>query len=102
MTDERENFDVMNENVIEFLRDSKTASVTFSQRKYISKIKTLAEKFPEECQILVENPDGSIFAHIPTKWIKISRIVQNLSDEQRKATADRLQGIRLSKNTKEV
>ena len=41
-----------NENVIEFLRGSETALVTFSQGRYISQVKALAERFPEDVQIL--------------------------------------------------
>ena len=40
------------ENVLEFLRGSQTALVTFSQGRYISQVKTLAERFPEDVQIL--------------------------------------------------
>lgn len=69
------------ENVIEFLRDSKTATVTFSQGRYISKIKKLAEKYPDEVQIVHENR-SSIVAHIPTKYIKVNH-PKVVSDEQR-------------------
>ena len=61
------------ENTIEFTRDSKTATVTFSQGRYISRIKKLAESHPESCRILIENKDGSILARVPVSWVKISR-----------------------------
>lgn len=83
----------MNENVIEFLRDQKTATVTFCQKKFISKIRSLAEKFPDDCEITHENPDGSIVAHIPVKWIKINnpqRKSRDISDEEREAVGERL------------
>lgn len=74
----------MNENVIEFLRGQKTATVTFSQRRYINRIKKLAKKRPDECEIKKINSDGSIVAHIPTKWIRINppRVII-LSEEER-------------------
>lgn len=85
----------MNENVIEFLRDSKTATVTFSQGRYVSKIKRLAESYPDECQIIHENEDGSILAHIPTKWINISkRTGREMTDEEKSANAERLKAYR--------
>lgn len=59
------------ENVIEFLRNSETASVTLSQKRYITKLRKLAKKYPEQAQILAENPDGTIFARIPVSWIRI-------------------------------
>jgi hypothetical protein len=79
----------VNENCIEFLRNQETATVTFCQRKYITKIKKLVEQYPDECEIVAENPDGSIMAHIPTKWVKISNQSRNLSDEERQAIAER-------------
>ena len=76
------------ENTIEFTRDSKTATVTFSQGRYISKIKKLAESHPEECKILVENKDGSIVARVPVSWIKINP-GRNISEEEREERAKR-------------
>ena len=80
----------MNENIIEWIRDSKYATVTFSQGRYITKIKKLAEKYPDECEIVAENKDGSIMAHIPVKWILISNRSRDLSEEERQVIADRL------------
>jgi hypothetical protein len=80
----------VNENVIEFKRNQETATVTFCQGRYVSKIKKLAEQYPDECEIVAENPDGSIMAHIPTKWVKISRVVREMTDEQRAEQAERM------------
>lgn len=76
------------ENVIEFTKDSERASVTFCQGRYKSRIKKLAADRPEECQIVAENTDGSLCAHIPVAWIKINPTKQ-LSEEQRKEIAKR-------------
>ena len=72
------------ENTIEFTRDSKTATVTFSQGRYISKIKNLAESHPESCRILIENKDGSILARVPVSWVKISR-PKEITEEHKRA-----------------
>lgn len=72
------------ENTIEFTRDSKTATVTFSQGRYISKIKKLAESHPESCRILIENKDGSILARVPVSWVKISR-PKEITEEHKRA-----------------
>lgn len=69
-----------NENVIEFIRDEKTATVSFTQGRYITRIKELAKQKPDECKIVYTNKDGSIVAHIPTSWIKINPS-RELSDE---------------------
>ena len=83
------------ENAIEFIKHSKRATVTFSQGRYISRIKKLAEKYPEECEIVAINKSTgeseSICAHIPTKWIKITPpAVRNLTEEQKAEIARRL------------
>jgi hypothetical protein len=77
------------ENVIEFIKDSDRATVTFSQGRYKSRIRKLAEKCPGECEILAENADGSLCAHIPVSWVKINPTRQ-LSEEQRQQIAERL------------
>lgn len=78
------------DNVIEFLKDSKTATCTFSQGRYISKIKELAEKYPDRVQIVKENADGTLLAHVPVSAIKINIIERNLSEEQKRMAAERL------------
>ena len=80
------------DNTIEFLRNAKTAVVTFSQGKYITKIRKLAKEKPDDCKIKAENADGSIVATIPTKWVKISP-PRFVSDEQREKSAERLKSI---------
>lgn len=69
------------ENVIEWVKDEKIATLTLSQRRIISKVKGLAEKYPEQCQIVKENKDGSMYAHIPVSWVKISP-PKKLSEKQ--------------------
>lgn len=61
------------ENVIEWIENENTATVTFSQKRMITKIKKLAAEHPEEVQITAENMDSSICAHIPVKWVKIGK-----------------------------
>ena len=85
------------ENVLEWLKGAETATVTFSQGKYISKIRKLAEKFPEECKIKAENPDGSIVASIPVKWIKISKVTRTTreyTEEEKRKFVEKLHGAR--------
>lgn len=76
------------ENVIEFIKDSERATVTFSQGRYKSRIKKFAAERPEECEIVAENADGSLCAHIPTAWVKIVPSRQ-FSEEQRQEMAAR-------------
>ena len=77
------------ENAIEFTRGSERATVSFSQGRYITRIKKLAAERPEECEIVAENKDGSICAHVPVTWVKISPPAAR-SEEQREQARERL------------
>lgn len=82
----------MRENVIEWLNGQQTVTVTFSQPRFINKVKKLAETNPE-VQILAENTDGSICAHVPLKFIKLSAPRQ-MTEEQREQARERLKNAR--------
>lgn len=78
----------MNENVIEFLRNQDVATVTFCQPRFVNKVKALAKHYPEEVKITAENEDGSLVAHIPTRWIYL-KAPRQLTEEERQALSDR-------------
>ena len=82
MADERE-------NAIEWINGQDMVTVTLSQGRYISKIKKLAEKFPDEVKIVKENTNGTILAHIPLNYIKINRASRDLTEEEREELAER-------------
>lgn len=95
---EDRDFNLAQENVIEWLRNSETATVTFTQGRYITKIRKLAEKYPDKVQITAENKDGSIVAHIPVKAIKINIIKgRELTEDEKKVMAERFAKYRESK-----
>ena len=77
------------ENGIEWIKNAKRATVSLSQRRTISRVKKLAARYPDQCQIVAENKDGSICAHIPVSWVRINPEMK-LTDEQRKQRADTL------------
>lgn len=82
--------DYSRENVIGWYKDSEMATVTFSQGRYISKIKKLAEKYPDDVKVL-ENADGTILAYIPVKAIHISIVHRTeMTDEQKQAASERM------------
>ncbi len=95
---EDRDFNLAQENVIEWVRDSETATVTFTQRRYITKIKRLAEKYPDKVKITAENKDGSIVAHVPTRAIKINIIERGeLTEEEIERLKDNLAKTRGNK-----
>ena len=81
------------ENAIEFIKGFARTTVTFSQPRYINRIKELAEKYPEDCEIVAINKNAgegeSICAHIPTAWVKINP-PRKLTDEQKEELTKRL------------
>ena len=89
-----ENYETDVENCIEWLRGSDRATVTFSQGRYIIKIEKLAEKHPDEVQIIHRNYNrggnvSSIVAHIPVSYIKINNTKRELTEEERAELRER-------------
>ena len=85
--------DDLKENVIEFLLNEKVATISVCQGRYITRIKELAKKKPDECKITHTNRDGSIVAHIPVSWIRIKPNME-LSDERREELSERMRKLR--------
>ena len=82
-----------NENVIEWFKGEKRATLTLAQGRHCTRIKKLSEAHPLECEIAAENKDGSIVAHIPVNWIKINPS-RNISEEQREQARERMKANR--------
>lgn len=85
------------ENVLEFISGTRTATVTFTNQKHINRIKKLYEERKDEFKYLVENPDGSVCAKLPLKWIKInpgSKTGRVMTEEQKEAARIRLENAR--------
>lgn len=91
----------MNEFSIEWIKGAEYASVTVpSGTSLKSKLIKLAEKNPDDVKIIIENPDGSVFAHIPVSYVKISPPRQ-ISDEQREAASERFKQMWKERNEEE-
>lgn len=82
------------ENVLEFLKNSEDMYVTFSQKRFVTKIKRMAEKYPDEVEILRENPDGSIYAKMPVRALHLNLVKREISEEQKVEAAKRLRNWR--------
>ena len=74
----------MTENVIEWITNEERATVTFSQGRFKTRIRKLAEEYPDEIEIAAENKDGSICAHIPTSWVRITPPKKHEATEEEK------------------
>ena len=92
------NYETSSECAMEWVRGDKTATVTFpSANRFNSKIRHLAEEYPEEVKIRHENHDGSLVATIPVRFIKIGA-PRKLSEEQKAEMAERLKIARDKQN----
>lgn len=63
------------------------------ERKFITKIHKLKEKFPDEVRIIAEpeNNNGCIYCELPVEWLKVQPPVKRvLTDEQRAEISARL------------
>lgn len=90
----------LQENNVEWYTGDKVATLSFSQRRHVSKIMKYAESHPE-VEIVAKNEDGSICAHIPVSWIKISppRSGREFTEEEKIQAAERLRIAREKKRT---
>ena len=63
------------------------------ERKYITKVRKLKEKYPDQVRIIrePEDNDGCIYAEMPTAWFTIHVPKKmDLTEEQRQILRDRL------------
>ena len=75
--------EINNENCIEWISNQHSITCTFSQLKWVNKVKQLHKKHPDKVKIVAENEDGSIVAKMPIKALKLSIIERELSEEKR-------------------
>jgi hypothetical protein len=95
------------ENVIEFISQARTCTVTFTNQKHINRIKKLHEERADEFKSYYENKDGSVCAKIPLKWVKINagalpgtRSKREMTEEQKEELRKRLAAGRKKKGKK--
>lgn len=81
----------ISENNIEWYSGDKTVTLSFTQQRFVNKIKKYA-KSNSDVEIVAENADGSICAHIPVSWIKIYPPKKGhvFTEEERKVAAERM------------
>ena len=77
--------------------DKEKAWVSSDERRWITKIRKLAEQKPDDVTIIrqPEENDGCIYATLPVCWVEIrAKTRRELSDEERLVLADRLAKMR--------
>lgn len=69
------------ETVIDHISGDGWCGVSTGEEAMRNKLLRLAEKYPDEIQVVAKNEDGSAYFHVPWKWIKI-RHPQTYTPEQ--------------------
>jgi len=101
-------FDRNNENCIEWISGEHYVLITYTERKWINRVKKLYSERKDEFKYFVENSDGSVCAKFPKKWIKNNpgaipdpdKPKKVLSDEQKAKIVERFAKGRASKKSK--
>ena len=86
-----------NECSIAWIRGGEYAEVSaYSGSKLKGRVLKLSEQFPDDVKILATNKDGSIFAHVQAKYVKL-RAPKIMTEEQRAELIDRGKSMSRSK-----
>lgn len=82
----------MVETSIERIQGDNYCCITTGERKFINKLKTLADKHPDQVEIKFINEDGSVLAYVPYDWFRFVKPPRNVSmtNEQREAAKQRM------------
>lgn len=60
-----------------------------------NKLERLAEKYPDEVECIAKNSDGSVYYHIPWKWVSIRKPKQmGFSEEELKNRSEKMKAMR--------
>lgn len=85
------------ETATNYCSDTGRMSVTSNERRWINKLRRLAETNPDDVRLVAvpESNDGYICCHVPSGWLKITPPRKmNLTDEQRADIRARLANSR--------
>lgn len=84
----------MAETSVEYIKGEQYLTWYSDEPKWVNRIRQLAA---DDASVQVVNDDGeSIMAHCPVSWFKPPKppIKRNMTDEQRKAAAERMKNMR--------
>lgn len=59
------------DNHIEWITGDSRMTVTLTQKKHINRVLSLAKKYGDQVEIVAENADGSLCAHLPIKALHL-------------------------------
>ena len=83
--------DSYNETTIDHISGAPFCGISTGERTIKNRLAKLLEQYPDDMELVADNQDGSVFYHVPWKWIRIKppkKVV--LTDEQKAALVERL------------
>lgn len=88
------------ETAIDRIQGDNFCTVFTAERKFINRLKELAQDYPNDVTIQYINEDGSIVAHVPFDWFRFVKppAKRNYTEEQRKAMGERMKKAREKKD----
>lgn len=88
------------ETAIDHIKGDTHCSVSTGEQAVRNRLAKLAERYPDDVKLVSNNADGSVYYHIPFKWVKLSppRKVE-MTDEKRVALANRMRAMREKSKT---
>lgn len=97
--------DKVEENCFEWIKGCKSATLTVSEPSMVKKIKSIYKERAKEFKAYYENKDGSICVTVPRRWIKVNpgaktdpeKPKKTMTEEQKKAFAERMAAVRAKK-----
>lgn len=93
----------MAETSINYLTEDGHAVISTDERKWVNKINSLKEEYPDEVEIRSVFKDGTVVAHIPKGWVRVKPPVKRvLTDEQKRKAAERMAMLRAMRKGEEV
>ena len=94
--------DDIRETTIDHTSGQKTFSVFSSEYVMARRLRKLAEQYPDEVEIVAQNPDGSLLLRVPQDWVMVRRPrKRSMTDEQKAQASERLHAAREKKFNKE-
>lgn len=89
----------MRETCVNYIQGEPTATIYTSERKWISRLTGLAEKYPEDVTAEILSDGAILRATMPPNWVFKFRPPRKMSDEQREKAVSRLMTYQQSHNT---
>lgn len=86
------------ETDIDHVNGIEHCNITTSDKAVKNRLANLAKKYPDQCVLIADNDDSSVWYHVPWKWICIRPPVKkNISEERRKELSEMMRNMRSNK-----